>query len=54
MFRMIWRVYPIYVVPESKRNKIQDIRNKKKICEFVDTADAEKIEQLQKEIDKMT
>ena len=53
MFRMIWRAYPIYVVPQSKRNKIQEIRNKKKIYEFVDTADAEKIEQLQKEIDKM-
>ena len=53
MFKMIWRAYPIYVVPQSKRNKIQEIRNKKKIYEFVDTADAEKIEQLQKEIDKM-
>lgn len=53
MFRMYWRAYPIYVVPESKRNKIQEIRNKKKIYEFVDAADAKKIEQLQKEIDKI-
>ena len=53
MFRMYWRAYPIYVVPESKRNKIQEIRNKKKIYEFVDTADAKKIEHLQKEIDKI-
>jgi hypothetical protein len=53
MFRMIWRAYPIYVVPESKRNKIREIRNKKKIYEFVDAADAKKIEQLQKEIDKI-
>ena len=53
MFRMYWRAYPIYVVPESKRNKIQEIRNKKKIYEFVNTADAKKIEQLQKEIDKI-
>ena len=53
MFRMYWRAYPIYVVPESKRNKIQEIINKKKIYEFVDTADAETIKQLQKEIDKI-
>jgi hypothetical protein len=53
MFRMYWRAYPIYVVPESKRNKIQEIRNKKKIYEFVDTADPKKIEQLQKEIEKI-
>ena len=53
MFRMYWRAYPIYVVPESKRNRIQEIRNKKKIYEFVDAADAKKIEQLQREIDKI-
>jgi hypothetical protein len=53
MFRMYWRAYPIYVVPESKRNKIQKIRNKKKIYEFVDTADPKKIEKLQREIDKI-
>jgi hypothetical protein len=53
MFRMYWRAYPIYVVPESRRNKIQEIRNKKNICEFVDTADPKKIEQLQKEIDRI-
>ena len=53
MFRMYWRAYPIYVVPESKRNKMEEIRNKKKIYEFVDAADAKTIEQLQKEIDKI-
>jgi len=53
MFRMIWRAYPVYEVPKSKRNKIQEIRKKKEIYEFVDTADAKKIEQLQKEIDKI-
>jgi hypothetical protein len=53
MFRMLWRAYPIYMVPESKRNKIQEIRNKKKIYEFVDKADPKTIEQLQKEIDKI-
>jgi hypothetical protein len=53
MFRMYWRAYPIYVVPESKRSRIQEIRNKKRIYEFVDAADPKKIEQLQKEIDKI-
>ena len=53
MFRMYWRAYPVYEVPESKRNKIQEIRNKKEIYEFVDNADPKKIEQLQKEIDKI-
>ena len=53
MFRMYWRAYPIYVVPESKRSRIQEIRNKKKIYEFVDAADPKKIEKLQKEIDKI-
>ena len=53
MFRMYWRAYPVYVVPESKRDKIQEIRNKKKMYEFVDTADPKEIEQIQKEISKI-
>ena len=53
MFRMYWRAYPIYVVPKNKRNKIQQIRTKKRIYEFVDNADPKEIEQLQKEIDKI-
>ena len=53
MFRMYWRAYPIYVVPESRRKKIQEIRNKKKIYEFVDAADPQKIVQLQQEMEKI-
>ena len=53
MFRMYWRAYPVYVVPESKRDKIQEIRNKKKMYEFVDAADPKEIEQIQKEISKI-
>jgi hypothetical protein len=53
MFRMYWRAYPIYEVPKNKRNKIEQIRTKKKIYEFIDDADPKKIEQLQKEIDKI-
>jgi hypothetical protein len=53
MFRMYWRAYPVYEVPKSKRGKIQEIRNKKRIYEFVDAADPKKIEQLQREIDRI-
>jgi hypothetical protein len=53
MFRMYWRAYPIYVVPKSRRKKIQEIRNKKKIYEFVDVADPEKIARLQQEMEKL-
>ena len=53
MFRMYWRAYPIYVVPKSRRKKIQEIRNKKKIYEFVDTADPKKIAKLQQEIERI-
>jgi len=53
MLRMLWRVYPIYIVPMSRKKKIREIRNKKKIYEFVDTAGPEKIVRLQKEIDRI-
>ena len=53
MFRMYWRAYPIYVVPKNRRKKIQEIRNKKKLYEFIDTADNQKIAKLQQEIDKI-
>jgi len=53
MFRMYWRAYPIYVVPKSRRKKIQEIRNKKNIYEFVDSADPQKIARLQQEMEKI-
>lgn len=53
MFRMYWRAYPIYVVPKSRRKKIQEIRSKKKIYEFVDSADPEKIAKLQQEMERI-
>ncbi len=53
MFRMYWRAYPIYVVPKSRRKKIQEIRDKKKIYEFVDSADPEKIAKLQQEMERI-
>ena len=53
MFRMYWRAYPIYVVPKNRRKKIQEIRNKKQIYEFVDAADPKKIAKLKQEINKI-
>ena len=53
MFRMYWRAYPIYIVPNNRRKKIQEVRNKKKIFEFVDNADPKKIARLQEEIEKI-
>jgi hypothetical protein len=50
MFRMYWRAYPIYVVPESRRKKIQEIRNKKQVLEFIDSANPEEIKKLKQHI----
>lgn len=53
MFRMYWRVYPIYIIPKKRKNRLREIRNKKKILEFIDTADPEKIERLKRKIEEM-
>jgi hypothetical protein len=46
MFRMYWRVYPVYVVPKSRKKRIEEIGKRKKIYEFVDSASPEKIQKL--------
>ena len=46
MLRMIWRVYPIYVVPKSRKKRIEEIRKRKDIYEFVDSASPQKIKKL--------
>ena len=46
MLRMIWRVYPIYVVPKNRKKRIEEIRKRKKIYEFVDSASPQKIKKL--------
>jgi len=51
--RMFWRVYPIYVVPKSRKKRIAEIRNKKEIYDFVDSASPEKIRKLHEEIVQM-
>jgi DNA-binding HxlR family transcriptional regulator len=53
LFKMYWRVYPIYVIPKSRKKKIQEIRNKKEILEFVDAAGPKRLAQLRQEIDKI-
>lgn len=51
--RMVWRVYPIYVVPKSRRKKLMEIRKKKEIFDFVDSASPEKIDELKKQISRL-
>ncbi len=46
MFRMYWRVYPIYLVPKNRKKRIAEIRARKRIYEFVDSADPKKLEKL--------
>jgi hypothetical protein len=53
MLRMVWRLYPIYIVPRSRKKRIEEIRKKKKIYEFVDSASPEKIEKLDEAIRKV-
>jgi len=51
--RMLWRVYPIYVVPKRRRKKLMEIRNKKEIFDFIDSADPEKILKLKEEVTRL-
>ena len=50
MLRMFWRVYPIYAIPKSRKKRLQEIRNKKKILEYIDSASPEEIKKLQENI----
>ena len=51
--RMLWRVYPIYVVPKSRLKRIEEIRERKVIYDFVDSASPERIKKLREEIDRI-
>jgi len=44
--RMLWRGYPIYVVPKNRRKRLGEIRDKREIYEFIDSASPEEIEKL--------
>ena len=50
MFRMYWRVYPIYIVPKSQKKRLQEIRSKKRILEYIESASPEEIKKLQEKI----
>ena len=50
MFRMYWRVYPVYSVPKSRKKRLEEIRNKKQILEFIDSADPDEIKKLQQHL----
>jgi hypothetical protein len=51
--RMLWRVYPIYVVPKNRRKKLMEIRDKKEIFDFIDSASPEKIDRLKRQINRL-
>ena len=51
--RMLWRVYPVYVVPRNRLKRIEEIRDKKEIYDFVDSASPERIRKLHDEIDHL-
>ena len=53
MLRQIWKVYPIYEVPKSRKKRIEEIRNKKEIYEFVDSASPEKVEKIYEEFRRL-
>ncbi len=50
MFKMYWRVYPIYIIPASRKKRLQEIRDKKKILEYIDSANPEEIKRLREHI----
>ena len=51
--RLLWRVYPIYVIPKSRMKRLKELRDKKDIYEFIDSAGPEEIEKLHEEIRHM-
>ena len=51
--RMLWRVYPIYIVPESRLKRIEEIRERKEIYDFVDSADPKRLKRVREEIKRI-
>lgn len=51
MFRMYWRVYPIYTIPKGRKKRLQEIRSKKRILEYIESASPEEIKKLQEKIE---
>lgn len=53
MLRMYWRMYPIYVVPKSRKKRLQEIREKRDIYEFIESAAPQKIKELHEEVKRL-
>lgn len=53
MLRQVWRVYPIYVVPKSRKKRLQEIKEKRDIYEFVDSANSQKLRKLHETIKRL-
>jgi len=53
MLRMYWRMYPVYVVPKSRKRRLQEIKEKRDIYEFIESANPQKIKELHREINRL-
>ena len=53
MFRMYWRVYPIYTIPKSRKKRLQEIRSKKRIMEYIESASPEEIKKLEEKLPQL-
>ena len=49
-FKMYWKVYPIYVVPKDRKKRIEEIRARQMIYEFIDSASPDKLHTLHEAI----
>ena len=52
LLKMYWRAYPLYKIPKNRKQRMEEIRNKKQILEYLDSADPEQIKKLQEFIKK--
>ena len=46
LFKMYWKVYPIYVVPKGRKKRIEEIRTRKTLYEFIDSAGPDNLNKL--------
>ena len=50
MLKQLWRVYPLYTVPKNRKKRLEEIRDKKQILEYIDSANPEEIKKLKQQI----
>ena len=53
MFRMYWRVYPIYIVPKNSKKRLRELKEKREIYEFIDSANPQQLKELHREINRL-